>query len=152
MAIRRASNMEGRLLSIVVPVFNEAEGIDAFYHRLKKVIDSLSPMSCEIVFVDDGSSDESYQRLVKFAHSNNDLRIIKFSRNFGHQVAITAGIDLAKGDAVVVIDSDLQDPPEVIKEFVSKWERGYDVVYGIREKRDGESRIKLLTATAFYRL
>jgi len=89
---------------------------------------------------------------VEFAHSDNDIRVIKFSRNFGHQIAITAGMDLAKGDAVVVIDSDLQDPPEVIKEFVSKWKQGYDVVYGIRDKRDGESRMKLLTAAAFYRL
>jgi len=144
--------VERTLLSIVVPVFNEAEGIDAFYRRLKKVGDSLSPMSCEMVFVDDGSSDDSYRRLVEFAHFDNDVRIIKFSRNFGHQIAITAGIDLAKGDAVVVIDSDLQDPPEVIKEFVSKWKQGYDVVYGIREKRNGESRMKLLTAAAFYRL
>lgn len=144
--------MERTILSIVVPVFNEAEGIDAFYHRLRKVVDSLTPISCEIVFVDDGSSDDSYQRLVKFAHSDNDVRIIKFSRNFGHQIAITAGIDLAKGDAVVVIDADLQDPPEIIKKFVDKWEKGYDVVYGVREKREGESRMKLLTAAAFYRL
>jgi len=144
--------MERLLVSIVVPVFNEAQGIDAFYQRLRKVVDLLTPVSCEIVFVDDGSSDDSYRRLLEFAHSDSDVRIIKFSRNFGHQVAITAGIDLAKGDAVVVIDSDLQDPPEVIKEFVSKWKQGYDVVYGIREKRDGESRMKLLTAAAFYRL
>ena len=144
--------MERTLLSIVVPVFNEAEVIDAFYQRLRKVADSLTPVSCEIVFVDDGSGDDSYRRLVEFAHSDNDIRVIKFSRNFGHQIAITAGMDLAKGDAVVVIDSDLQDPPEVIKEFVSKWKQGYDVVYGIRDKRDGESRMKLLTAAAFYRL
>ena len=144
--------MERTLLSIVVPVFNEAEVIDAFYQRLRKVADSLTPVSCEIVFVDDGSGDDSYRRLVEFAHSDNDVRIIKFSRNFGHQIAITAGIDLAKGDAVVVIDADLQDPPEVIKEFVEKWQEGFDVVYGARDRRDGESRMKLLTAAAFYRL
>jgi polyisoprenyl-phosphate glycosyltransferase len=144
--------MRKTLLSIVVPVFNEAEGIEAFYHRLRKVADSLTYISCEIVFVDDGSSDDSYQRMVEFAHCDNDVRIIKFSRNFGHQIAITAGIDLAKGDAVVVIDADLQDPPEIVKKFVDKWEQGYDVVYGVREKREGESRMKLLTAAAFYRL
>jgi dolichol-phosphate mannosyltransferase len=144
--------MERTLLSIVVPVFNEAEGIDAFYQRLRKVADSLTPISCEIVFVDDGSTDDSYQELVKFAHCDKDIRIIKFSRNFGHQIAITAGIDAAKGDAVVVIDADLQDPPEVIKEFIEKWQDGYDAVYGIREKRNGESRMKLLTAATFYRL
>jgi glycosyltransferase involved in cell wall biosynthesis len=144
--------METKLVSIVVPVFNEAEGIAAFYDRLKKVADSLSPISCEITFVDDGSNDDSYQKLVDLADSDGDINIVKFSRNFGHQVAITAGIDIAKGDAVVVIDADLQDPPELIKQFVEKWEEGYDVVYGVREKRDGESRMKLFTASAFYRL
>ena len=92
------------------------------------------------------------KNLVALANANGDTKIIKFSRNFGHQVAITAGIDLAKGDAVVVIDADLQDPPEVIKEFVAKWQEGYDVVYGVRDRRDGESKMKLLTAAAFYRL
>jgi dolichol-phosphate mannosyltransferase len=144
--------MERTVVSIVVPVFNEAESIDAFYQRMRKVADSLAPISCEIVFVDDGSSDDSCERLVRFAYSDKDVRIIKFSRNFGHQIAITAGIDLAKGDAVVVIDADLQDPPEIIKEFVEKWQEGFDVVYGVRDRRDGESRMKLLTAAAFYRV
>lgn len=144
--------MDKKLLSVVVPVFNESEGIDAFYERMKKLADSLNPMSCEIIFVDDGSKDDSYQKLMNLAHSDPNIRVIKFSRNFGHQIAITAGIDLAKGDAVVVIDADLQDPPEVIKRFVEKWEEGYDVVYGVREKREGESRMKLLTASVFYRL
>ena len=105
-----------------------------------------------LIFVDDGSTDGSYKNLVALANANADTKIIKFSRNFGHQVAITAGIELAKGDAVVVIDADLQDPPEVIKEFVAKWQEGYDVVYGVRARRDGESKMKLLTAAAFYRL
>jgi len=90
--------------------------------------------------------------LQSFADSNPNVRVIKFSRNFGHQIAITAGIDNAKGDAVVVIDADLQDPPEVIKQFVEKWEQGNDVVYGVREKREGESKMKLLTAALFYRI
>jgi len=144
--------MESKLISIVVPVFNEAEGIDTFYSRLKTVVDSLGPISCEIIFVEDGSSDCSYQKLLDVANSDGNVWLIKFSRNFGHQIAITAGIDKAKGDAVVVIDADLQDPPEVIKEFVEKWKEGYDVVYGVREKREGESRMKLLTAVVFYRL
>ena len=141
-----------KLLSVVVPVFNETAVIDAFYARLKHVMDSLVPLSYEILFVDDGSRDDSYNKLVGLAAEDKNIRVIKFSRNFGHQIAITAGIDVAIGDAVVVIDSDLQDPPEVIKDFVGKWEEGYDVVYGIRKKRKGESKLKLITANLFYRL
>ena len=140
------------LLSIVVPVFNESAVIDAFYERLKKVIELLAFLSHEIVFVDDGSTDDSYQKLVCLANADSSIKIIKLSRNFGHQLAITAGLDLATGDAVVIIDSDLQDPPEVIKDFVGKWQEGYDVVYGIRAKRAGESPMKLLTASVFYRI
>ncbi|GAX60433.1 ribonuclease III [Candidatus Scalindua japonica] len=141
-----------RIISIVVPVFNENEGIDKFYGRVRDVVDSLKTLSYEIVFVDDGSNDGSYQKLIRLANSDSNIRVIKFSRNFGHQIAITAGIDMAAGDAVVVIDADLQDPPEIIIEFVKKWEEGYDVVYGIREKRKGESIMKLLSAGIFYRL
>jgi dolichol-phosphate mannosyltransferase len=113
---------------------------------------ALDSIAYELIFVDDGSTDGSYDKLVAIANANADVKIIKFSRNFGHQIAITAGIELAKGDAVVVIDADLQDPPELIKVFVAKWQEGFDVVYGVRDKRDGESRLKLLTAAAFYRL
>jgi len=141
-----------KLLSIVVPVFDETAVIDAFYARLKHVMDSLVPLSYEIFFVDDGSRDDTYDKLVGLAAKDKNIRVIKFSRNFGHQAAITAGIDIAIGHAVVVIDSDLQDPPEVIKDFIGKWEQGYDVVYGIRKKRKGESRLKLITANLFYRL
>src|SRR5215510_11046300 len=140
------------LVSIVTPVFNEVEVIGAFYDRIRQVIDSLNSITGELVFVDDGSTDGSYEKLVGLANAGAGVRIIKFSRNFGHQIAITAGIDHAKGDAVVVIDADLQDPPEVIKEFVQKWEEGFDVVYGVREQRAGESRAKVLTAYVFYRL
>ena len=143
---------DNKLLSVVVPVFNETEVIDAFYKRMKKVLDSLDFMSHEIIFVDDGSEDNSYQKVVNIANMDPNVRVIKFSRNFGHQIAITAGIDNAKGDAVVVIDADLQDPPEVIREFIGKWEEGYDVVYGVRGKREGEGKMKLITATLFYRI
>lgn len=141
-----------KLLSVVVPVFNETEVIDAFYERMKDVVDSLGSMAYELIFIDDGSSDDSYLKLQKLADSDPVVKVIKFSRNFGHQIAITAGIEIAKGDAVVVIDADLQDPPEVINDFIAKWEEGYDVVYGVREKREGESKIKLFTASLFCRL
>lgn len=140
-----------QLISIVVPVFNETDVIDVFYKRMKKVLDSLMPLAYEIVFVDDGSKDYSYEKLVNIANSDQNIKVIKFSRNFGHQIAITAGIDIAKGDAVVVIDSDLQDPPEIIIDFLKKWEEGYDVVYGVRVKRKGEGKLKLITAALFYR-
>ena len=143
---------ENPLLSVVVPVFNEAEVLPAFFERLKKVIDSLESMSYEVIYVDDGSSDDSFQQLRAITDSDSSVRIIKLSRNFGHQIAITAGIDEARGDAVVVIDADLQDPPEVIRTFVEKWRSGYDVVYGVREKREGEGWLKLVTANLFYRI
>jgi glycosyltransferase involved in cell wall biosynthesis len=138
-------------LSIVVPVFNEAEVIDAFYERTKRVVDSLSFLTHEIIFVDDGSKDASYEKLVSLAALDPHVKVIKLSRNFGHQVAITAGTDSANGDAVVVIDGDLQDPPEVIRDFVEKWREGYEVIYGVRQLRQGETRLKLLTADVFYR-
>ncbi|MHC4267370.1 MAG: glycosyltransferase family 2 protein [Planctomycetota bacterium] len=141
-----------KLLSIVVPVFNETNVIDKFYERMKRTVDSWKSFSYEIIFVDDGSEDGSYQKLVQLADADINVKIIKFSRNFGHQIAITAGIDNAQGDAVVVIDADLQDPPEAITRFIEKWEEGYDVVYGTRESRKGESKMKLLTAALFYRL
>lgn len=141
-----------RLLSIVVPVFNEIEVLDAFYGRIKKVIDSMDSIFYEIIFIDDGSKDGSYQKLVNLANLDSNVSVIKFSRNFGHQVAVTAGIDIAQGDAVVIIDADLQDPPEVMNKFIEKWEEGYDVVYGIRKRREGEGKMKLLTASLFYRI
>jgi dolichol-phosphate mannosyltransferase len=143
---------EKQLLSIVVPAFNEVTVLDAFYKRLRQVLDALPSYSHEIIFVDDGSTDGTHQKLLHLAYTDPDVKVIKFSKNFGHQIAISAGMDFAKGAAVVVIDADLQDPPEVIAQFVEKWQAGYDVIYGIREKRYGERWMKLLTATVFYRL
>jgi polyisoprenyl-phosphate glycosyltransferase len=139
------------LLSVVVPVFNEGKTIEVFYERMKKVVDSVPEVAYELVFVDDGSKDDSYEKLVQLAGRDECVRIVKLSRNFGHQVAVTAGLDSARGEAVVIIDADLQDPPEVIPRFLDKWREGYDVVYGVREKREGESAFKLLTASLFYR-
>ena len=140
------------LLSLVVPVYNESQSIDVFYRRATKTVRELDSCCYEIVFVDDGSRDDSYSKLLDLADSDPNVKIIKLSRNFGHQIAITAGIDAAEGDAVVVIDADLQDPPEEIGKLVGKWQEGYDVVYGIRERRAGESKVKLLTAKYFSRI
>lgn len=143
---------EQKLVSIVIPVFNEIDVIDACYERLTAVMGAMQGYDYELVFVDDGSRDSTHERLVAFHMRDPHLKIIKFSRNFGHQIAVTAGVDEAAGDAIVIIDADLQDPPEVIPDMVRKWEEGYDVVYGVRQRRTGESRLKLLTAAAFYRL
>jgi len=142
---------EAALITVVVPVYNESAVIDAFYERASTTLSGLEGLEYELVFVDDGSSDDSYERLSGLAREDPRVRVIKFSRNFGHQVAITAGVDRAAGDCVVVIDSDLQDPPEVIADMVEKWRAGYDVVYGERSQRDGEGYLKLLTASVFYR-
>jgi polyisoprenyl-phosphate glycosyltransferase len=140
------------LVSLVVPVFNESQVISTFYDRSTKALSQLGDFEYEILFIDDGSSDDSYDQLVGFASQNPRVRVIKFSRNFGHQIAITAGIDHSRGDCVVVIDADLQDPPEVIPAMIERWREGFDVVYGVRGVRDGESRMKLLTASMFYKL
>ncbi len=140
------------LLSLVVPVYNESEGIRTFYERASGALRSLPDFDYEILFVDDGSHDDSYQQLAGFADRDPRVCVLKFSRNFGHQIAITAGIDRARGDCVVVIDSDLQDPPEVVVSMIEKWREGFDVVYGVRADREGESAMKLATASMFYRV
>jgi dolichol-phosphate mannosyltransferase len=140
-------------LSVVTPVFNEEEGIEEFHRRTTAVLQAISPpLDYEILFVDDGSTDRSPDILAKLAEDDPRVAVLRFSRNFGHQLAITAGIDHARGHAVVVIDSDLQDPPEVIAGMVEKWRDGCDVVFGQRTRRPGESRFKLWTARLFYRL
>jgi glycosyltransferase involved in cell wall biosynthesis len=144
--------MPCNLVSVVVPVYNEAEVIGEMYRRLTHVASTLPDLDYELVVVDDGSRDESYASLVSLARTDPRLRVLKLSRNFGHQTAITAGIDVARGDAVVVIDADLQDPPEVIPDMVERWREGFDVVYGVRAKRAGETMMKLATASVFYRM
>lgn len=139
-------------ISLVVPVYNEIEVIDDCYRRLTSVMQSLKEFSYEIIFIDDGSQDDTYSRIVEILNSDSHIKVVKLSRNFGHQIAVTAGVDQANGDAIVIIDADLQDPPEVIPEMVQKWMEGYDVVYGVRKRRLGEGRFKLFTASAFYRV
>ena len=140
------------LISVVVPVFNEAEGIAAFHARTARALDAIPDSHWELVYVDDGSRDASASLLRGFAEADTRVRVVKLSRNFGHQIAITAGMDHAGGDCAVVIDADLQDPPEVIAELVDAWRKGFDVVYAVRNRRPGESRMKLATAAAFYRI
>ena len=143
-----------KLISIVVPVYNEEAVISELYKRLHLVLSQISvKYSTEIIFVNDGSTDLTLQHLNSFHNNNNSqVKIINLSRNFGHQIAVTAGIDFAKGDAVIIIDADLQDPPELIPEMRSKWEEGYQVVHAVRRSRKGESKFKLYTANIFYRL
>jgi len=137
--------------SIVAPVFNEEETLPEFYRRMQPILDGLDGPA-ELVLVNDGSRDRSLDLMHQIRERDPRVKVISFSRNFGHQIAITAGIDYAEGDAVAVIDSDLQDPPEVIPEMVAKWKQGYQVVYAQREQRKGETFFKLMTATFFYRL
>ncbi len=139
-------------LSLVVPVYNESAGIRAFHERATKALEALPGAGWELIYVDDGSADDSFAQLSAFAEREPRVRVVKLSRNFGHQIAITAGLDRATGDCAVVIDSDLQDPPEVVGRMVDKWREGFDVVYGVRSKRKGEGPLKLLTASVFYRL
>ena len=137
--------------SIVAPVFNEKECLDVLYSRITEVMDS-SGRPWELVLVDDGSTDGSSEIMKSYSEKDPRVRCVFFARNFGHQIAVTAGMDNALGDAVVVIDADLQDPPEVILKLIDKWEEGYEVVYAVRKERDGESWFKKWTASAFYRL
>jgi dolichol-phosphate mannosyltransferase len=139
-------------ISLVVPVYNESAGLRAFHERAVKALAALPGASFEIVYVDDGSTDDSFAQLARFAADDARVCVVKLSRNFGHQIAITAGLDRARGDCVVVIDADLQDPPEVIARMVEKWREGFDVVYGVRTRRRGDGVMKRVTASAFYRL
>jgi glycosyltransferase involved in cell wall biosynthesis len=140
------------LLSVISPCYNESEVIGLFYNTLRPVLESLDHLDFEMVFVDDGSSDDTLALLNRFAETDPTLRVLSLSRNFGHQVALTAGIDHAAGDAVVMLDSDLQHPPSVIPELVRQWRAGHDVVTAIRHRTDGEGWFKGLTSRGFYAL
>ncbi len=137
--------------SVVAPVFNEVGLVDEFHRRVRDVMEALGE-PWELVLVDDGSGDGSTERILALADRDRHVRPVVFSRNFGHQLAITAGTDYSRGNAVVIMDADLQDPPEVIPEFVAKWREGFEVVYGVRTVREGESWFKKVTASLFYRL
>ena len=137
--------------SIVAPIYNELDNLPELYRRVTEVMDTMHK-PWELILVDDGSSDGSTEVIRELAKKDEHIRPVIFARNFGHQIAITAGWDYARGDAVVIIDADLQDPPELIHEMVEKWQEGNEVVFAIRAEREGESWFKLWTASLFYRL
>lgn len=139
-------------ISVVVPVHFEEGVLEAFYERVAATFGQVEhEVELELLFVDDGSSDRSLEIMLELRERDPRVKVIHLSRNFGHQIAVTAGVDHASGDAVVLIDADLQDPPEVILEMLQKWRAGYKVVYGVRSVRKGETAFKLLTAQWFYR-
>lgn len=143
-------NTNSPVLSVVVPLYNEEEVINESYRRLKLALDEIGE-PYEVIMVNDGSRDKTAILASEICEKDENFKLLNFSRNFGHQIAITAGMDYTSGDAIVVIDADLQDPPEVIKEMFAKWREGYDVVYGKRSKRHGETFFKKITAKVFYR-
>ncbi len=139
------------MYSIVAPVFNEAGNLQRFYQEVKAALDGIGE-SWELLLVNDGSTDGSQELMLQLAEKDSRLRVISFARNFGHQIAVTAGVDYARGRAVILIDADLQDPPAVMPRLIAKWKEGYDVVYAVRAERRGESFWKRFSAKIFYRL
>lgn len=139
------------LISVVVPCYNEEQVIVETHHQLVATLAALAGLDFEIVYVDDGSSDTTADLLRAIQNADKRARVVRLSRNFGHQLAVSAGLAHGRGNAVVIIDADLQDPPEVISEMVARWRDGYDVVYGMRTDRAGETAFKLWTAKLFYR-
>lgn len=139
------------VLSIVAPIYNEIGNIEELYKRLRGVMESVGE-SWELLLIDDGSTDGSTEVIRRLAQEDERVRPVIFARNFGHQLAVTAGLDYSRGQAVIIIDADLQDPPEVILDMVDKWRDGYEVVYAVRAEREGENWFKMVTASLFYRI
>ena len=137
-------------ISIVIPMYYEEQVAEECYKRVTGVLKNIKEYDYEILFVNDGSKDRTLEILEKIAKENDKVKIISFSRNFGHQAAVTAGLKYVTGDTIVIMDADLQDPPELIPDMLKHWEEGYEVIYGKRKTRDGESAFKLFTAKAFY--
>jgi len=142
-----------KLISIIVPVYNEEPTLPEFFKSIRKMIDSLeSKYIIKVLLIDDGSRDQSWKMIQEISQNDNSFIGIRLSRNFGHQAALSCGYDLASGDALVSIDSDLQDPPEVIPELIKRWEEGNKVVLAVRRKREGETKFKLWTAKIYYKI
>ena len=137
-------------ISLVIPMYYEEQVAEECYKRVSKVLQDLKEYNYEIIFVNDGSKDNTLGILEKLAKTDDNVKIISFSRNFGHQAAVTAGLKYVSGDAIIIMDADLQDPPELIPDMIEYWKKGYEVIYGKRKKRDGESTFKLFTAKIFY--
>ena len=137
-------------ISVVIPMYYEEEVANECYNRTKEVLESLKQYDYEIIFINDGSKDKTLEILEAIANKDNKVKVISLSRNFGHQAAVTAGLKFTTGDAVVIMDADMQDPPEVIKEMIELWEQGNEVIYAKRKARKGETPFKLFTAKMFY--
>ena len=143
--------MENQKISVIIPMYNEELVIEECYKRLKENITKLKKYDYELIFINDGSKDKTLEKIKELAKQDTNLKIVSFSRNFGHQAAVTAGLKEVTGDAIVIIDADLQDPPESIPDMVKLWEAGNEVIYGKRKSRKGESYFKLFTAKMFYK-
>lgn len=143
--------MENKKISLVVPMYYEEKVVKECYKRLTEVLNGIENYDYEIIFINDGSKDRTLELLEEISEKDNKVKIISFSRNFGHQAAVTAGLKYVSGDAIVIIDADLQDPPELIPDMLKYWEEGNQVIYGKRKSREGESAFKLLTAKMFYK-
>jgi glycosyltransferase involved in cell wall biosynthesis len=137
--------------SFVVPVYNEEEALPELLRRVAALLERMDG-ECEVILVDDGSSDRSYEVMAEGREQDPRFKLLRLSRNFGHQIAVTAGLDVAQGNAVIVMDADLQDPPEVAIEMAARWREGFDIVYAVREEREGETPFKRATAKVFYRV
>ncbi|CAK6712665.1 Putative bactoprenol glucosyl transferase GtrB-like. Putative phage encoded seroconversion system [Vibrio harveyi] len=138
-------------ISVVIPCFNESECIDELYLRLTQSLSMLTEVSYEIIFINDGSKDDTWDKLTRISTLNENITAINLSRNYGHQIALTAGLKQSRGEATLIIDADLQDPPELLSSMLDKMKEGFDVVYGKRTERDGESTFKKVSASLFYR-
>ena len=139
-------------ISLVIPMYFEEKVVDECYNRVSKVLKELKKYDYEIIFINDGSKDKTQELLENISNKDKNVKIISFSRNFGHQAAVTAGLKETTGDAVIIMDADMQDPPEIIPDMVELWENGNEVIYGKRKSRKGESKFKLLSAKAFYKI
>jgi polyisoprenyl-phosphate glycosyltransferase len=151
LAVQRARRPADPLLSLVVPVFNEEEAVDLFLDTVVPQLERAA-LRFELVFVNDGSRDNTFARLFDRGRGDRRIRLVNLSRNFGKEAALTAGIDLARGDILIPMDIDLQDPPELIQPFVARWREGYDIVYGVRSGRHSDTRVKRLSAEWFYKV
>ena len=139
-------------ISLVIPMYFEEKVVEECYNRVSKVLKNLKNYEYEIIFINDGSKDKTQELLEEISRKDKNVKIISFSRNFGHQAAVTAGLKETTGDAVIIMDADMQDPPEIIPDMIELWENGNEVIYGKRKSRKGESKFKLLSAKAFYKI